>query len=91
MTREIAVATITPSGNRTVEKVTQSLCQALPGVVPLFSRIPVHGRTSPVASPDGPYHWPSMESAAELLSHAAPRGATTGSTSTRRSAGGCAT
>ncbi|WP_293868644.1 aspartate/glutamate racemase family protein [uncultured Alsobacter sp.] len=72
MTREIAVATITPSGNRTVEKVTQSLCQALPGVVPLFSRIPVHGRTSPVASPDGPYHWPSMESAAELLSHAAP-------------------
>jgi maleate isomerase len=72
MTREIAVATITPSGNRTVEKVTQSLCHALPGVVPLFSRIPVHGTTSPIPSPDGPYHWPSMESAAQLLSHAAP-------------------
>lgn len=72
MTREVAVATITPSGNRTVEKVTQALCRELDGVVPLFSRIPVHGKTSPIASPDGPYHWPSMESAAELLSHAAP-------------------
>jgi maleate isomerase len=72
MSAEIAVATITPSGNRTVEKVTQALCHALDGVVPIFSRIPVHGRTSPVASPDGPYHWPSMETAASLLAHAAP-------------------
>lgn len=69
---EVAVGTITPSGNRTVEKVTQQLCGALDGVVPLFTRIPVHGATSPEASPDGPYSWPAMQAAATLLAHAAP-------------------
>ncbi|MFO1147446.1 MAG: aspartate/glutamate racemase family protein [Alsobacter sp.] len=69
---EIAVGTITPSGNRTVEKVMQQLCRALDGVVPVFTRIPVHGATSPEASPDGPYVWPVMQEAATLLSHAAP-------------------
>jgi maleate isomerase len=69
---EIAVGTITPSGNRTVEKVMQRLCGVLDGVVPIFTRIPVHGASSPQASPDGPYIWPAMEAAATLLSHAAP-------------------
>src|SRR6476469_363686 len=69
---EIAVGTITPSGNRTVEKVMQRLCAELDGVVPLFTRIPVHGATSPEAAPGGPYAWPVMEAAAALLAHAAP-------------------
>lgn len=69
---EIAVGTITPSGNRTVEKVMQRLCAELDGVVPLFTRIPVHGATSPHAAPGGPYAWPVMEAAATLLAHAAP-------------------
>jgi maleate isomerase len=71
-TKEIAVGTITPSGNRTVEKVLQGLCAALEGVVPLFTRIPVHGATAAEASPSGPYSWPTMEAAATLLAHAAP-------------------
>jgi maleate isomerase len=72
MAKEIAIGTITPSGNRTVEKVMQSLCGALDNVVPLFTRIPVTGVTSPTPSALGPYDWPTMESAATLLAHAEP-------------------
>ena len=73
MSAEIAIGTITPSGNRTVERVTQTLCAALGSVVPLFTRIPVHGATSPTASPSGPYDWAAMDSAASLLAHADPQ------------------
>lgn len=72
MTAEIALGTIVPSGNRTVERVTQAICADLAGVVPLFTRIPVFGDTSPDKAPAGPYDWPMMLKAAELLSHAAP-------------------
>ena len=72
MTSEIAIGTITPSGNRTVERVTQAICATLPGVVPLFTRIPVYGNTSPDRVAAGPYDLPTMRRAAELLGHAAP-------------------
>jgi maleate isomerase len=70
---EIAIGTITPSGNRTVERLTQSICGMLDGVVPLFTRIPVYGSTSPENGGAGPYDWPTMMRAAELLGHAAPK------------------
>ncbi|WP_156640053.1 maleate cis-trans isomerase family protein [Bosea sp. PAMC 26642] len=72
MTAEIAIATIVPSGNRTVERVTQAICADLAGVVPLFTRIPVFGDTSPDKAAAGPYDWPVMLQAAQLLSHAQP-------------------
>jgi maleate isomerase len=73
MTREIAIGTITPSGNRTVERVTQAICRDLVGVAAQFTRIPVFGNTSPdKAAAAGPYDWPVMLQAAELLSHARP-------------------
>jgi maleate isomerase len=61
------VATITPSGNRVVEPVTQTLCAAA-GVDSLFSRIDVHGDTGGAAD----YDWKRMLEAATLLSHARP-------------------
>ncbi len=72
MTSEITIGAITPSGNRTVERVTQAICAGLPGVVPLFTRIPVFGNTSPDEIAAGPYDWPTMRAAAELLGHAKP-------------------
>jgi maleate isomerase len=62
-----ALATITPSGNRVVERVTQAICREA-GVDALFTRIPVHGDTGGVAD----YDWPRMEEAAALLAHARP-------------------
>lgn len=69
---DVAVGTITPSGNRTVERVAQAICRQLPGILSLHTRIPVHGVTKAQASPDGPYDWPTMLRAAELLGHAEP-------------------
>jgi maleate isomerase len=62
-----AIATITPSGNRVVEPVTQTLCAAA-GVDSLFSRIPVHGDAGGATD----YDWERMLEAATLLSHAKP-------------------
>lgn len=73
MQNEIAIGTITPSGNRTVERLTQSICRELDDVVPLFTRIPVYGSTSPEKGGSGPYDWSAMLRAAELLSHADPQ------------------
>jgi maleate isomerase len=72
MPPDIAIGTITPSGNRTVERVTQAICAGLSGVVPLFTRIPVVGNTSPDRAPADPYDWPTMIAAAHLLAHAEP-------------------
>ena len=75
MTREIAFGMITPSGNRTVERVTQAICAGQDGLVPLFTRIPVHGHTSPdkpATGTESPYDWPAMIAAATLLGHAEP-------------------
>ena len=72
MPPETAIGTIVPSGNRTVERVTQAICADLADVVPLFTRIPVFGDTSPDKAAAGPYDWPAMLQAAELLSHAQP-------------------
>lgn len=72
MTNEIAIGTIVPSGNRTVERVTQAICVSVPGIVPLFTRIPVFGDTSPDKASAGPYDWPTMRAAAQLLGHAKP-------------------
>jgi maleate isomerase len=72
MTAEIALGTIVPSGNRMVERMTQEICAKLAGVVPLFTRIPVFGDTSPDKAAAGPYDWPAMLKAAELLSDAGP-------------------
>jgi maleate isomerase len=62
-----AIATITPSGNRVVEPVTQGLCAAA-DVDSLFSRIQVHGDTASASD----YDWVGMVGAATLLSHAKP-------------------
>lgn len=73
MGEDFAIGTITPSGNRTVERVTQAICHGLPGVTTQFTRIPVFGNTSPdKAAAGNPYDWPAMLQAAELLSHARP-------------------
>ncbi|MDR6869613.1 maleate isomerase [Bosea sp. BE125] len=72
MQTDIAIGTITPSGNRTVERVTQAICATLQGVTPLFTRIPVFGNTSPDQAAANPYDWPAMLQAAELLGHAEP-------------------
>jgi maleate isomerase len=63
-----ALATITPSGNRVVEKVVQAMCADMPGASAHFSRIPVVGDTGGAAD----YAWERMLDAAELLSHARP-------------------
>lgn len=63
------LATITPSGNTVVEAVTQALLRDRADVLPIFSRIPVHGARDPF--PDS-YDLEGMLRAAELLSHARP-------------------
>lgn len=63
------LATITPSGNTVVEAVTQALLRDRADVLPIFSRIPVHGGRDPF--PDS-YDLEGMLRAAELLSHAKP-------------------
>ena len=72
MTNEIAIGAITPSGNRTVERVTQAICAGLDGIVPLFTRIPVFGDTSPDEIAADTYDCPTMRMAAELLGQAKP-------------------
>lgn len=64
----LALATITPSGNRIVEKVVQDMIRDIPGASAHFSRIPVVGDTGGASD----YAWPRMLDAAELLSHARP-------------------
>jgi maleate isomerase len=68
MQRNFALATITPSGNRVVENVSQAICRDLPDVSLHFTRIPVHGDTTAAAD----YDWERMSDAAILLSHAMP-------------------
>ncbi len=63
-----ALGTITPSGNRTVERVVQAMLRDMPGAAALFTRIPVVGDTGGVAG----YDMPRMADAATLLSHALP-------------------
>ncbi|UPY38981.1 hypothetical protein [Sediminicoccus sp. KRV36] len=63
------LGTITPSGNTVVEAVTQAALRDVPGVLPIFARIPVHGTSDPF--PDS-YDLEGMLRAAELLSHARP-------------------
>lgn len=63
------LATITPSGNTVVEAVTQAMLRDRTDVLPIFSRIPVHGGRDPF--PDS-YDLEGMLRAAELLSHAKP-------------------
>ncbi|HEV7458620.1 MAG TPA: hypothetical protein VGN96_17750 [Roseococcus sp.] len=63
------LATITPSGNTVVEAVTQAMLRARPDVLPIFSRIAVHGAVD--RFPDR-YDLEGMLRAAELLSHAKP-------------------
>lgn len=65
----VGIATITPSGNTVVERTTIAMLRELPGVAPLFSRLPVHGTSDPF--PDG-YDEAGMGEAARLLSHAKP-------------------
>lgn len=63
------LATITPSGNTVVEAVTQAALRARGDVLPIFSRLPVHGTVD--RFPDR-YDLEGMLGAAELLSHAKP-------------------
>lgn len=63
-----ALATITPSGNRTVERVVQAMCRDIPQGSAHFSRIPVVGDTGGAFD----YAWERMLDAATLLSHAKP-------------------
>lgn len=68
MTKPFALATITPSGNRVVERVVQALMRDLPGASAHFTRIPVVGDTGGVTG----YDMARMLDAAMLLSHARP-------------------
>ena len=68
MTKPFVLATITPSGNRVVETVVQSLIRDLPGASAHFTRIPVVGDTGGVTG----YDMARMIGAATLLSHARP-------------------
>jgi len=63
------LATVTPSGNTVVERVTLAILAQVPGVSPHFSRSAVFGSTDPF--PDS-YDWDSMLAAARLLGHARP-------------------
>ena len=65
----IAIATITPSANTVVERTTIAMLRDMPGVAPIFSRLPVHGSTD--RFPDG-YDEAGMLEAARLLGHARP-------------------
>lgn len=64
------LATITPSANTVVERTTMAMLRDLP-VLPIFTRLPVHGSTD--AFPDH-YDEAGMAEAARLLSHAEPHG-----------------
>jgi maleate isomerase len=64
------MATITPSGNTVVERVTLGVASHLPQVSMHFSRTPVYGSTDP--SPDA-YATEGFLAAAKLLAHAAPQ------------------
>jgi maleate isomerase len=64
------MATITPSGNTVVERVTLGVAAHLPQVSMHFSRTPVFGSSDP--SPDG-YATDGLLAAARLLAHAAPQ------------------
>ena len=64
------MATITPSGNTVVERVTLGVASHLPQVSMHFSRTPVFGSSDPL--PDG-YATEGLLGAARLLAHAAPQ------------------
>jgi len=64
-----AIATITPSANTVVERTTIAMLRDMPGVAPLFSRLPVHGSLD--RFPDA-YDEAGMLGAARLLGHARP-------------------
>jgi maleate isomerase len=63
------LATVTPSGNTVVERITAAFLSLFPGVVGLHSRSAVFGSTD--RFPDS-YDWDSMLAAARLLGHARP-------------------
>lgn len=63
------LATVTPSGNNVVERVTAAVLALFPSVVGLHSRSAVFGTSDPF--PDS-YDWESMLGAAKLLGHAKP-------------------
>ena len=67
MTRSLA--SVTPSGNVVVERVTQLILQAYPEVAGHFSRVGVVG-VSDVAEND--YDWAEYGRAAALLGHLKP-------------------
>ena len=68
MALSVSLGTITPSGNRVVERVVQAMMRDIPGGSAQFTRIPVVGDTGGVAG----YDMPRMLDAATLLSHALP-------------------
>jgi maleate isomerase len=63
------LATVTPSGNTVVERVTLAILAQAPEVSPHFSRSAVFGARDPF--PDS-YDWESMLGASRLLGHARP-------------------
>ena len=63
------IATITPSGNTVVERITLGVLRDLPRVSAHFSRTPVFGSSDP--SPDA-YATEGLLAAARLLAHAKP-------------------
>ncbi|NCY25635.1 MAG: hypothetical protein EBX37_12525, partial [Alphaproteobacteria bacterium] len=65
----IAIATITPSANTVVERTTIAMLRDMPQLVPVFSRLAVHGTQD--LFPDS-YDEAGMLAAATLLSHAQP-------------------
>jgi maleate isomerase len=65
----IPLATITPSGNVVVERVTSAILADFSEVSGHFSRTTVVGSTDRYSED---YDWPGMLSAAELLSHVRP-------------------
>jgi maleate isomerase len=68
MTKPFALGTLTPSGNRVVERTVHAMLRDLPGASAHFTRIPVVGDTAGIAA----YDMPRMLDAATLLSHALP-------------------
>ncbi|WP_368419032.1 hypothetical protein [Rhodovarius sp.] len=65
----IAIATITPSANTVVERTTIAMLRDVPQLVPVFSRLAVHGTQD--LFPDS-HDEAGMLAAATLLSHAQP-------------------
>lgn len=68
--QRVALATITPSGNTVVERVSIELLRSVPEASAHFSRVPVFGDRDP--SP-GAYAIEPFLAAAELLAHAKPK------------------